>query len=172
MQMRSWLLRTLAAVAVLAAPAATRAADLDNSTTLTFTVPIEVPTTTLQPGAYVFETDKEEGGRRAVRIYSSDKSKLIVTTQAVSATRDGAADVAYYRPTILDSAPTALRAWFPTGSNAGYQLVYPAKEAATIANRTSERVITADNTTTPLEVVDAYGKRTPWSAQSGSASGE
>lgn len=162
MRTHSWLLGTLAAVAVLAAPAPTRAADL--STTLTFSTPIEVPGMTLQPGAYVFETSAGEGGRQTVRIHSSDKSKLITTVEAVSMKRDGPSDVVHYRPTILDSAPTALKGWLGTGSTTGYQLVYSASEAAAIANRTTERVVAkvTEDGKTQLVVIDAYGKRTPW----------
>ncbi|HZI81448.1 MAG TPA: hypothetical protein VFD69_18135 [Vicinamibacterales bacterium] len=167
MRTHSWLLGALAAVAVTAAPAPTLAADLDNQTTLTFAAPIEVPGMTLQPGAYVFETAEGQGGRYTVRIHSSDRSKLITTTEAVSMKRDGPSDVVQYRPTILDSAPTALKGWFRAGSTSGYQLVYSAREAAAIANRTTERVIasvTEDGKGAQLVVIDGYGKSTPWQA--------
>src|SRR5204863_2151641 len=99
MRTHSWLLGTLAAVAVVAAPARTHGADLDNQTTLTFSQPIEVPGTTLQPGAYVFETAAGQNGRQTVRIYTGDHSKLVVTAEAVSMKRDGPSDVVQYRPT-------------------------------------------------------------------------
>jgi hypothetical protein len=165
MRIRSWLLGTLAAAAVVAAPAPTRGADLDNQTTLTFATPIEVPGTTLQPGAYVFETVAAAGGRFTVRIHSSDRSKLITTAEAVSMKRDGPADVVQYRPTILESAPTALKGWFRSNATTGYQLVYSAREAAAIANRTDERVVAndADGGKAPqLVVVDPFGNRTPY----------
>jgi hypothetical protein len=165
MRTHSWLLGALAAVAVMAAPAPTRAADLDNQTTLTFAAPIEVPGMTLQPGAYLFETAPGQGGRQAVRIYSSDRSKLITTVEAVSMKREGPSDVAQYRPTILGSGPTALKGWFRAGSTSGYQLVYSAREAAAIANRTTERVVasvTEAGKDPQLVVIDAYGKQTPW----------
>jgi hypothetical protein len=162
MRTHSWLLGTLAAVAVITAPAPTRAADL--STTLTFAAPIEVPGMTLQPGAYVFETAAGQGGRTTVRIHTSDKSKLITTVEAVAMKREGPSDVVQYRPTILDSAPTALKGWFAAGSTTGHQLVYSASEAVAIANRTTERVVASvtENGATQLVVIDAYGKRTPW----------
>ena len=162
MRTYSWLLGALAAVAVAAAPAPTRAADL--STTLTFATPMEVPGTTLQPGTYVFETTAGTAGKHTVRIHSGDRSKLITTVEAVSMKRDGPSDVVQYRPTILDSAPTALKGWFAAGSTTGYQLVYPAKEAATIANRTTERVVASvtEDGKAQLVVIDAYGKQTAW----------
>jgi hypothetical protein len=162
MRTHSRLLGTLAAVAVMAAPAPTRAADL--STTLTFATPIEVPGMTLQPGAYVFEAAAGQSGRQTIRIYSHDKSKLIATVDAVSMKREGPSDVVQYRPTILDSAPTALKGWLAAGSSAGYQLVYSANEAAAIANRTTERVVASvtEDGKSQLVVIDAYGRRTPW----------
>jgi hypothetical protein len=165
MRIHSWLLGALAAVAVTAAPAPTRAADLDTQTTLTFAAPIEVPGMTLEPGTYVFETAPGQGGRHTVRIHSGDRSKLITTVEAVSMKRDGPSDVVQYRPTILGSAPTALKGWFRTAATSGYQLVYPAKEAAAIANRTTERVVasvTEGGKDPQLVVIDAYGKQTPW----------
>jgi hypothetical protein len=164
MRTHTWLLGTLAVLATLGAAATTRAADLDNQTTLTFSTPIEVPGTTLQPGAYVFETAAGQDGRHTVRIHSGDRSKLITTVEAVSMKRDGPSDVVQYRPTILDSAPTALKGWFKAGSTSGYQLVYPVREAAAIANRTTERVVasTTEGGKTELVVIDAYGARKPW----------
>jgi hypothetical protein len=165
MRTHSWLLGTLAAVAVIAAPAPTRGADLDNQTTLTFASPIDVPGATLQPGAYVFETAAEPSGRFTVKIQSSDRAKLITTAEAVPMKRDGPADVVQYRPTILGSAPTALKGWFRANATTGYQLVYSAREAAAIANRTDERVVAADGEggkTAQLVVVDPFGNRKPW----------
>ena len=163
MRIHAWLLGTLA-VATALAPATTRAADLDNQTTLTFAAPIEVPGTTLQPGTYVFETAPGQGSRHTVRIRSGDRAKLITTVEAVSMKRDGPSDVVQYRPTILGSAPTALKGWFAAGQTTGYQLVYPEKEAATIANRTAERVVASvtQDGRAQLVVIDAYGTRSPW----------
>jgi hypothetical protein len=165
MRTHSRLLGTLAAVAVLAAPSPTRGADLDHQTTLTFAAPIEVPGATLQPGAYVFEAAAEPGGRQPIKIYNSDRSKLIATVDAVSMKREGPADVAQYRPTILGSAPTALKGWFRPNATTGYQLVYSAREAAAIANRTDERVIATDmegGNPAQLVVIDAVGNRAPY----------
>jgi len=165
MRTHSWLLGTLAAVAVVAAPARTQGADVDNQTILTFSQPIEVPGTTLQPGAYVFETAGGPNGRYTVQIYSSDRSKLIAMAEAVSMKRDGPSDVVQYRPTILGSAPTALKGWFRNGSASGYQLVYPAREAAAIAHRTDERVVAAETESgkaAQLVLLDPFGNRTPW----------
>lgn len=160
----TWLLGTLAVAAAIGAPATTRAADLDHQTTLTFATPIEVPGTTLQPGTYVFETAAGQGGRQTVRIHSGDRAKLITTVEVVSMKRDGPSDVVQYRPTILGSAPTALKGWFAAGSTTGYQVVYPEKEAAAIANRTDERVVASvtQDGKAQLVVIDAYGARSPW----------
>ena len=165
MRTHSWLLGTLAAAAVMAAPAPTRGADLDNQTTLTFAAPIEVPGSTLPPGAYVFEIAATPGARQTVKIYSSDHSKLIATVEAVSIKRDGPADVVQYRPTILGSAPTALKGWFHANATTGYQLVYSVREATAIANRTDERVVANDaegGKAPQLVVIDAVGNRTPY----------
>ena len=163
MRIHAWLLGTLA-VATALAPATTRAADLDNQTTLTFAAPIEVPGTTLQPGTYVFETVPGQGSSHTVRIHSGDTTKLITTVDAVSMKRDGPSDVVQYRPTILGSAPTALKGWFGAGKTTGYQLVYAEKEAAAIAHRTAERVVASvtQDGRAQLVVIDAYGTRSPW----------
>jgi hypothetical protein len=169
MRTRSWLLGALAAVAALAAPTPTRAADTPDQTTLTFAAPIEVPGMTLQPGAYVFELANSQGPLRTVRIYSSDRSTLITTVHAIPMKRDGPSDVVQYRPTILGSAPTALRGWFRTSTDAGHQLVYSLKEAQAIANRTDTKVVATadpDGKGTQLVQIDAYGNRAPWESGS------
>jgi hypothetical protein len=156
----------LAAVAVMAAPAPTRADDSQQQTMVTLSAPVEIPGTTLQAGTYVFETTAGQGGRHAVRVYSSDRSKLITTAEAVPMKRDGAlTDLVELRPTILGSAPTALKGWLRPGSGDGYQFVYPAREAAAIANRTATPVVASvveSDKDAQLVVIDPYGKRSPW----------
>jgi len=158
----------LAGATVIAAPAPTRADDSRNQTTVTLSAPIQIPGTTLQAGAYVFETAAGQGGRYAVRIYSSDRSKLIATAEAVPMKRNGAVtDLVELRPTILGSAPTALKGWLRSGSDDGYQFVYPAREAEAIANRTDTAVVASvaeSGKAAQLMVIDAYGKRSPWMA--------
>jgi hypothetical protein len=155
---------------LIAAPAQTRAQDAQNHTTLTLSGPVEIPGTTLPAGTYVFETTPGQGGRQSVRITSADGSKLIATAEAVPMRREGAlTNVVQFRPTILGSGPTALQGWFRSGSADGYQFVYPAGEAAEIANRTDTRVVASATETgkdTSLVVIDAYGKRSPWSPAS------
>jgi hypothetical protein len=155
----------LAAVAVMAVSVPTRADDSQQQTTVTLSAPVEIPGTTLQAGAYVFETTASQDGRHAVRIYSSDRSKLIVTAEAVPMKRNGElVDLVELRPTILGSAPTALKGWLRPGTGDGYQFVYPAREAAAIANRTATPVVAsvAESEKAQLVVIDPYGKRSPW----------
>lgn len=166
MQLQSAGLVALAAAAVMAVPAPARADDAKTQTTVALSAPVEIPGTTLQPGIYVFETTADQGERHSVRVYSDDHSKLIGTAEAVPMKREGAlADVVTLRPTILGSAPTALKGWLSSGGGDGYQFVYPASEAAAIANRTDTPVIgrvAGAGKDTQLVVIDAYGKRSPW----------
>jgi hypothetical protein len=163
-----WTLRlvALAAVAVLAAPAQTRAQNAQTQTTVTVGGPVQIPGTTLPAGTYVFETAAGSGGRQAVRIYSADHSKLIATAEAVGMKREGAlTDLVQLRPSILGSGPTALKGWLPSNSGDGFQFVYSAREAADIANRTDTPVVASAGETgkdAQLVVVDAYGTRRPW----------
>jgi len=157
----------LAAVAVMAAPVPTRANDSLNQTTVTLSAPVEIPGgTTLPAGSYVFETIAGQGGAHTVRLYSGDRSKLITTAEAVPMKRDGAlTDLVELRPTILGSAPTALKGWLSPGGGDGYQFVYPAREAAAIANRTDTWVVARvaeSEKEGQLAVIDPYGNRSPW----------
>jgi len=166
MQTQYGRLVALAAAAVMAAPALTRADDSQARTTITLSASVQIPGTTLEPGTYVFETTPVQGGRHTVRVYSNENSKLVATAEAVPMKRGGTlGDLATLRPTILGSAPTALKGWLPPGGDDGYQFVYPASEAAAIANRTDTPVVASvadSGKGAQLVVIDAYGKRSPW----------
>jgi hypothetical protein len=163
-----WMLRlaALAAVAVITAPAQARAQNAQTQTTLTLTVPAQIPGTTLPAGTYVFETTAGQHGRQTVRIQSADRSKLVATAEVVPMKRDGAlTELVQLRPTILGSAPTALKGWLPSSSGDGFQFVYSTREAADIANRTDTPVVATTDEggkEAQLVVIDAYGQRAPW----------
>ena len=160
----------LATAAVMAATVPTRADDSQNQTAVNLPAAVQIPGMTLQAGAYLFETSSGQGGRHSVRVYTIDRSKLITTVEAVPMKRNGElADLVELRPTILGSAPTALKGWFRPASADGYQFVYPAREAAAIANRTDTPVVASvaeSSKDGQLVVIDAYGNRSPWPAGS------
>ena len=165
---RQWVMRliALAVTAFTAVSTPARGDESQNQTTVHLSAPMQIPGTTLQSGAYVFETSASQGGRHTVRVYSADRSKLITTAEAVPMKRNGAlTDLVPLRPTILGSAPTALKGWLPAGSSDGYQFVYPAREAAEIANRTATPVVASvaeAGKDAQLVVIDTYGKHSPW----------
>jgi hypothetical protein len=111
-------------------------------TKLTFTEPVEVSGTVLQPGTYWFMLLGSPANRNIVQVWNGDRTQLITTILAVPNYRlrpTGATVVKFSeRPT---GTPEAIRAWFYPGDNFGQEFVYPKTRATQIAQNVSEPVL-------------------------------
>ena len=111
-------------------------------TKLTFTEPVEVSGTVLQPGTYWFMLLDSSANRNIVQIWNGDRSQLITTTLAIPNYRlrpTGETVVKFSeRPT---GTPEAIRAWFYPGDSFGQEFVYPKTRATVLAQNVSEPVL-------------------------------
>jgi hypothetical protein len=114
----------------------------DKKTTVTISAPVEIPGKVLLPGTYVFKLLDSSSNRNIVQIFDQDQKKLYATILAVPDYRLNPPD----KPLILfeerpAGTPMAVKAWFYPNDTYGEEFVYPHKQAAAIAKRTNQNVL-------------------------------
>ncbi len=147
-------------------------ATADQKTQFTFSEPVMVPGTTLQPGQYTFRLVDQKTTQQLVQIVDAS-GKVIVTTptvplkrNATNVTGDG---LLRFNPTDR-SGPVALKGWFYPGMMYGHEFVYPDAEARQIAQRTKTIVLSSDMANGQgragrLYTYDASGNRAAWAGE-------
>ncbi len=109
----------------------------DKLTTITIDEPMQLPTTTLQPGTYVIRLlATSAADRHTVQFFDKDQKHLITTIEAIPNERvrpTGKSVFAFWETPA--GQPKALRAWFYPGDNFGQEFAYPKDEAARISAR-------------------------------------
>jgi len=117
----------------------------NKKTTMTFTMPVEVPGMVLQPGTYVFKLLNSATNRNIVLVYNAEENhlytmilaipnyRLVPTGEPVLRFKEGA-----------KGAPDAVHAWFFSTDQWGQEFVYPKARAAAIAETAGERVLEAE----------------------------
>jgi LPXTG-motif cell wall-anchored protein len=116
-------------------------------TTLTIDAPIQLPTTTLQPGSYVVKLLNDDANRHVVQFFDKGEQHLITTILAIPNRRlkpTGKSVFTFWE--VPAGQPKALRAWFYPGDDFGQEFAYPKEQAAQIsANNNSENVPISDD---------------------------
>lgn len=111
----------------------------DKKTTITIDEPMQLPTTTLQPGTYVIRLlATSAADRHTVQFFDKDETHLVTTILAIPNERlraRGKSVFAFWETPA--GQPKALRAWFYPGDNFGQEFAYPKEEAARISARNS-----------------------------------
>lgn len=132
-------LKTLAIAAVvgLGTMGSAVADQWDKKTTITIDEPMQLPTTTLQPGTYVIKLlATSAADRHTVQFFDKDEKHIITTIEAIPNERvrpTGKSVFAFWETPA--GQPKALRAWFYPGDNFGQEFAYPKDEAARISAR-------------------------------------
>ncbi len=135
-----WTLCFAVLFALAVAPA--RADEWNKQTIVTFSGPVEIPGKVLPAGTYQFKLLDSQSNRNIVQIFNADGTQLYATILAIPDYRQNPTSETVMkfeeRPA---GTPEALRAWFYPGDNYGNEFVYPRSEAAQIARRTHQNVL-------------------------------
>jgi hypothetical protein len=110
-----------------------RADEANQATVVTFSQPVQIPGQVLPAGTYQFVV-LDGFDRQIVRIYNSDRSKVIATMHAVTRLRQQ--DVGRAAITLAERGgdqPEAIVAWFYPGHSEGHELIYSKQEARELA---------------------------------------
>jgi hypothetical protein len=126
----------------------------DKKTIITVSQPVQLPTTTLQPGTYTLKLLDSSTNRHVVTVWDKDGMHLITTILAIpnyQLTPTSKSKFIYWETPA--GQPTALRAWFYPGDNFGQEFAYPKQMADQIASSTHAEVPTLTS-----REEDQYGK--------------
>ena len=138
---------TAAAVLLLALTIGVGAQDLNplEKTYLTFSGPVELPGMTLQAGTYTFKL-ADTPSRNVVQVMSQDEKQVLGQFLFVQATRPDASGetVVTFRETAGASTTPAVHYWYYPNERIGKEFVYPKDQAARIAARTGEAVLSTE----------------------------
>ena len=135
------------------------ASDGDQTTTITFSGPVEIPGQVLSAGTYVFKLEDSSSDRNIVQVFNKDEDELYGTFLTIPDYRSEPAD----QPIVTfeereAGSPEAVKAWFYPGDNYGHDFVYPKARAAALAKANNKPVPAmpdelAANITKPVETM-------------------
>ncbi len=130
----------------------------DKKTTITIDEPMQLPTTTLQPGTYVIRLlATSAADRHTVQFFDKDETHLITTILAIPNERlraTGKSVFAFWETPA--GQPKALRAWFYPGDNFGQEFAYPKDDATRIsASNNNAKVPVNDEKTADVSTAAA-----------------
>jgi hypothetical protein len=165
-----YLMTALTGLVLVSAVSVVNADQWNDRVELTFSSPVMVPGTTLQPGKYVFELANSTANRHLVRVRNANDQMQVALIQAIPMKRtEVTSDTALqFNPTDA-AAPPALKGYFHPGSRYGHEFIYPDEQARHIAERTKTVVLSVDVPGTDLEAgmlrtYDAAGRASTWQA--------
>jgi hypothetical protein len=147
----------LVVIATLFVSGNAKADTWNKATKITFTEPVEISGTVLQPGTYWFQLMNSSANRNIVQIWNADRMRLITTILAIPNYRLQPAGETVIkfdeRPT---GTPEAIKAWFYPGDNFGQEFVYPKARATQIAQTANEPVLAVrdDQPTAPAPALE------------------
>ena len=160
-------LATASLTLALAVPAAAQKLGVDESTSFTFSGPVQVPGMTLPAGRYEFRMARSMANQQVLEIWNEDRTKMVTTVLTVPTTRlDNSGDVYITFAGTPASDPPAIKSWFHPGDRIGHLFVYPREQALRIAQTTKELVLSSDDdrggdvtTATNFWILSPEGKR-------------
>lgn len=156
----------LATFAGLLALAPLHADQWDKKTIITINAPVQIPTTTLQPGTYTLKLLDSLSNRHIVTVWDRDGMHHITTVLAIPNYRlqpTGDSKFSFWETPAGEAK--ALRAWFYPGDNFGQEFAYPKNKATQLAaynnNATVPMLSTRDEEFTSKETTRAAVEPTP-----------
>ncbi len=113
---------------------AAHADESDQSTTITFSQPIQIPGQVLPAGAYLFKLEDSNSNQNIVQVFNADGTVLYATLQTIATERQeptGHTMVALAEQGA--GQPDALLKWFYPGRETGNEFVYPTQKEKELA---------------------------------------
>lgn len=145
---------TLVAVVSLGAAftATSRADEWNKKTKITFSQPVEVPGTVLQPGTYTFQLYDSAADRHIVQIFDANRMHLLTSVMTIDTERPnevtGKTALTFYEtPT---GQPPAIKDWYYPGEEFGQHFIYKNRKVQlTQASHQENNTQVAENTPPP-----------------------
>ena len=121
---------------------AAHADQMNESSKITFSAPIEIPGKVLPAGTYVFQQAEPDTDPNLIQIYNADGSELYATVPTASADRtDATGDTAITLAEPGSGNPDMLVKWFYAGSLTGHEFLYTQQQEQSIARGRQETFV-------------------------------
>jgi hypothetical protein len=129
----------------------------DQTTTITFSAPVQIPGKVLPAGTYVFQLANADSDRNIVQIFNADRTQLYATLQTVAAERPNpTGDTVVTFAEQGPGRPEALLKWFYPGNMTGNKFVYSPQEEKKLA-QDKHQIVVANQQTTADSAADGAG---------------
>jgi hypothetical protein len=121
---------------------AAHADEFDQSTTITFNEPMQIPGQVLPAGTYLFKLASRDSDLNTVQVFNADRTVLYATLQTIATDRQeptGDVVVALAEPGA--GQPDALLKWFYPGLETGHEFVYPNQKEKELAQDKQQTIV-------------------------------
>ncbi len=121
---------------------AAHADEFDQSTTITFSQPIEIPGQVLLAGTYLLKLADSNSNQNIVQVFNADRTVLYATLQTIATERQepsGHTVVALAKQGA--GQPDALLKWFYPGRETGNEFLYPTQKEKELAQDRQQTIV-------------------------------
>jgi hypothetical protein len=121
---------------------AAHADESDQSTTITFNQPIQIPGQVLPAGTYLFKLADSNSNQNIVQVFNADRTVLYATLQTITTERQeptGHTVVALAEQGA--GQPDVLLKWFYPGREIGNEFVYPGQKEKELAQDKQQTIV-------------------------------
>jgi hypothetical protein len=126
---------------------AAHADEADETTTITFSAPVQIPGEVLPAGTYLFRLADNGSDPNVVQIFNSDGTKLYAMLQTIATDRqEPSGDSTITLAEQGSRKPDALLKWFYPGSLTGHEFMYRAREEKQLARDKQEAIAAGPKT--------------------------
>jgi hypothetical protein len=121
---------------------AAHADEADQSTTITFSQPIQIPGKVLPAGSYLFKLANIDSDRNTVQIFNADRTVLYATVQTISTERqEPTGDTVVTLAEQGGGQPDVLLKWFYPGNETGNEFLYPKQKENELARDKQQNIV-------------------------------
>lgn len=128
------------------------ASEMDESTTITFNKPVQIPGHLLKAGSYLFVRFDDGNGPNVnlIQVFNGDRSQLIATIQTVSVERQNVSgDTVLTLADESNGQTPVLVDWFYPGSLEGHEFVYSGRQEREVRDTPHAIVVANSKGSTP-----------------------
>jgi hypothetical protein len=126
---------------------AAQADEADETTTMTFSAPVQIPGEVLPAGTYVFRLADNGSNPNVVQILNSDGTKLYAMLQTTATQRlDPSGDSTVTLAEQGPGRPDALLKWFYPASEMGHEFMYADRKGKQLAHDKQETIAAGPKT--------------------------
>jgi hypothetical protein len=121
---------------------AAHADEFDQSTTITFNQPMQIPGQVLPAGTYLFKLASRDSDLNTVQVFNADRTVLYATLQTIATDRrEPTGDVVVALAEPGAGEPDALLKWFYPGLETGHEFVYPRQKEKELAQDKQQTIV-------------------------------